>query len=54
MIAALKDILKGWLIWLLLILLGIVALFMAGFYLLFWLVKKRREKTMKATTPPLL
>ena len=52
MIAALKDILKGWLIWLLLILLGIVALFMAGFYLLFWLVKKRREKEMKTVSQP--
>ncbi|MCD5396217.1 MAG: DUF11 domain-containing protein [Candidatus Pacebacteria bacterium] len=49
MIAALKDILKGWLIWPLLILFGIVALFLAGFYLLFWLIRKRREKEMKAS-----
>jgi hypothetical protein len=46
--AALKDVLKRWIIWLLLILFGIVAIFLAGFYLLFWLVRKRREKQLLA------
>lgn len=42
MIASIKDILKGWLWWIALVLFALIALFLGGFYLLFFLIRKRR------------
>ena len=42
MIASIKGILKSWLWWIALVLFVLIALFLGGFYLLFFLIRKRR------------
>ncbi|MDD5221450.1 MAG: hypothetical protein PHV47_02515, partial [Candidatus Pacebacteria bacterium] len=42
--ASIAEILRGWLFWLALILVCIVLLAMGIFYLLFWLIRQRRQK----------
>ncbi len=42
-LAALKSMLKGWLIWTAVAIFSVLALFIAGFYFLFWMIKKRKE-----------
>ncbi len=42
MIASIKGILKGWLWWIALVLFVLIALFLGGFYLLFFLIRRRR------------
>jgi hypothetical protein len=42
--ASISDILRGWLVWAAVILISIVLLLLGGFYLIFWLVRQRRQK----------